>query len=148
MNSKKMPLPPNVLKVEIRGGDGPNIGVGVDEDGEKYKFSGDVKNRKANGYGVLTGKSGGWKDFVYYGRFVDGKRTGSYIVQWPTGRLEFWCQNNGFMPFDVTNAYQKDIFDRAQVAFVRVFQRKAEAQATPSYLQTEPQKRLRTITED
>ena len=47
------------------------------------KYTGEWKNNKYNGYGVLLFGTG----LKYEGQFVDGKRHGFGTLHWPDGRI-------------------------------------------------------------
>eukprot|EP00039_Didymoeca_costata_P010967 m.149806 g.149806 ORF g.149806 m.149806 type:complete len:121 (+) comp15019_c2_seq5:318-680(+) len=84
MRASKNPPPPFYSRFKARaqsnmenkmtlcyvGRDGVDIGTGTRKDGMAYRYSGEVKNRRAEGVGVQVTHEG---RHTYYGHFQDGK---------------------------------------------------------------------------
>eukprot|EP00039_Didymoeca_costata_P004449 m.73367 g.73367 ORF g.73367 m.73367 type:complete len:204 (+) comp12404_c0_seq1:227-838(+) len=83
------PFPPHVLDLEAPGDDGPNVGIAMDKHGYKYKFEGDVLDRKANGAGIQTWLTGDMAGIVFCGEFLNGLPHGPVVRKFPDGNCTF-----------------------------------------------------------
>eukprot|EP00039_Didymoeca_costata_P009714 m.129512 g.129512 ORF g.129512 m.129512 type:complete len:217 (+) comp14578_c0_seq4:2948-3598(+) len=74
----------HMLELEGPPGDGLNAGTAVGEDGEEYRWVGDVKGGKPNGFGAKTLTLDSLRS-ACYGEFKNGKECGHRVDKYPCG---------------------------------------------------------------
>eukprot|EP00039_Didymoeca_costata_P014146 m.225430 g.225430 ORF g.225430 m.225430 type:complete len:143 (-) comp15957_c2_seq2:2036-2464(-) len=109
------PQQEHVLELDGPPGNGVNVGMAVDTQGNGYKWEGDVKDGKANGFGTKTYLSGTVMGYVYYGEYKDGNEWGNRVEKHPDGTMYFNQFENGtyrgLARFTSSKALHKETMD-------------------------------------
>eukprot|EP00039_Didymoeca_costata_P022319 m.346501 g.346501 ORF g.346501 m.346501 type:complete len:212 (+) comp29421_c0_seq1:282-917(+) len=107
-----------------------NIGTSVSRYGVAYRWEGDVKKGKANGFGKLTWTSGLVKGVAFYGEYKNGSTWGNHVIVYTDGHIKFVAYQNGRFKSDTLyesnnplhNSTMKKAKERSAEAWALVLQ--------------------------
>eukprot|EP00039_Didymoeca_costata_P014891 m.246001 g.246001 ORF g.246001 m.246001 type:complete len:246 (+) comp16111_c0_seq2:135-872(+) len=104
----------DILQLEGPSGNGLNVGTAIDAAGDEYGWEGEVKDGKANGFGIQI-----WdkrhREILYYGEFKDGKAWGNIVARDRRG-MQFQQHKDGKITnednYDSSNAAHESIVNK------------------------------------